>query len=60
MDTDSLKSKLLSSKCNDLVDILKTEVQALLESKMAVIRSDIQAARSEMKEYMELITSKLS
>lgn len=60
MDTESLKSELLSSLRRDLVDILKTEVRAVLESEMSVIRSNTNAARSELKEYRQSITSELS
>uniref|UniRef100_A0A3Q3FT55 C2H2-type domain-containing protein n=1 Tax=Labrus bergylta TaxID=56723 RepID=A0A3Q3FT55_9LABR len=59
-DTETFQSELLSSLLKDLIETLKIEVRAVLESEMAVIRADITAARSELKEYRESITSSLS
>ncbi|KAM6992362.1 uncharacterized protein LKV04_008417 [Tautogolabrus adspersus] len=59
-DTESFQSELLSSLRKHLIDTLKIELRAVLESEMAVIRADITAARSELKEYRESITSELS
>ncbi|XP_060907352.1 zinc finger protein 135-like [Labrus mixtus] len=59
-DTESFHSELLSSLRKHLIETLKIEVRAVLESEMAVIRADITAARSELKEYRESITSELS
>uniref|UniRef100_A0AAY4CMR6 Uncharacterized protein n=1 Tax=Denticeps clupeoides TaxID=299321 RepID=A0AAY4CMR6_9TELE len=44
----------------DLVDALKTEVRAVLESELASIKSDIRAVQSELKEYRETVTTELS
>uniref|UniRef100_A0AAY4DM40 Transposase n=1 Tax=Denticeps clupeoides TaxID=299321 RepID=A0AAY4DM40_9TELE len=60
INVESFKAELLSALRVDLVDALKTEVRAVLESELASIKLDIRAARSELKEYRETVTTELS
>lgn len=60
LTTDAFRRELLTSLCEDIGDVIKSEIRSVLEKEMAGFRADINVVRTELQTYQSSVATELA